>query len=194
MAGAGDGARSWFSACAGGSPWASPASCFLPGLLSTGWQEGETPAWALRAGAGGVAGTSSIFLRGGRKHLWGGVDKGQGHSQTLLVGHHAQLGEVGTQVPSKETLMRAPDQDKGVGRTHGPVLRKSPVIRSKQQAGTCTWRATRQGKRTDDRSAQQHSCHAEQKTLGSEAAPLGDLEVQEQGSTWLVRQWTGMSV
>lgn len=35
---------------------ASPDSCFLPRLLSTGWKEGQTPAWALVARAGGAAG------------------------------------------------------------------------------------------------------------------------------------------
>lgn len=131
MAGAGDGARSWFSACAGGCPWCFTGQLLPPGAADYRVEEGETLAWVPRAGAGGVAGTSSVFLRGGRKHLWGGVDKGQGHSQTLLVGHHAHLGEVGTKVPAKETPMRAPDQGKGVGRTHEPVLRKSPVIRGK---------------------------------------------------------------
>lgn len=47
------------------------------------------------------------------------------------LGQHARLGEVGTKGPSKETPMRVPDQDKDVGRTHEPVLRKSPVIRGK---------------------------------------------------------------
>ena len=90
----------------------------------------------------------------------GGVDKGRGHCQSVLVGsgsQHAQAGGVGTRSPSKQTLLKVPDQDKGLGRTHEPVLRKSPVDWGhSDMLETRTWTTTQQGKSTGDKSAQQY--------------------------------------
>lgn len=61
-------------------PGASPASCFLLRLLSTGATR-ERPRLGPWGWGWGCACTSSIFLMERRKHM-GGVDKGQGHCQT----------------------------------------------------------------------------------------------------------------
>lgn len=99
MAGAGDGDRRWFSACAGGCPW-----CFTCQLLSTEWEKGEIPAWALRAGV--------HFSSGVEGNTFGeGWIRARDTVRLSWLGQHARLGEMGTKVRSQESPLRVPDQE-----------------------------------------------------------------------------------
>lgn len=96
-------------------------------------------------------GNSSVFLRDRRKHLWGGIGKGQGHCQTVLVGsgsQHAQPGRVGTK-------LRVPGQHEDLGSIQEPLLGKIPGNRGQSNMlETCLWNNMQQRKRMGDSSAQ----------------------------------------
>lgn len=117
VAGTSDGAKRMSPHMLQAVPGGSPACDFLLWLLSTGWKETEVRPWESMG-----RGNSSVFLRDRRKHLWGRIEKGQGHCQTVLVGsrsQHAQLGRVGTK-------LRVPGQNEDLGSTQEPLLGKSP--------------------------------------------------------------------
>lgn len=127
-------------------PGASPASCFLLRLLSTGATR-ERPRLGPWGWGWGCTCTSSIFLMERRKHM-GRSGQGLGVLSNSQVGQDAQLGEVGTKEPSRETLMRVPDQDKDVVRTHEPALRKSTVIKRRWAQRKPRWETLELSKET----------------------------------------------